>query len=282
MVTPVVGRSGDIETTALRTLTRKLVEGGVDGLFPCGSNGEFSSLTQDQRATILETVVEEAGSTPVLAGCGGTSVGDVLSFVDDASEIGADAAVIVTPYYLQTTQAGLVDYFEAIADRTSLPIYLYDIPIFTGQRLKPASVAELSEHDSIVGIKDSTGDLVRFEKLLATVPEDFAVFQGTTAYAVPALDMGADGIVPGEGNVVPRRLVEIYEAHRAGDRSRAAAVYTQDVAPITREITSMPTIPAVKYLAAKPGSDFGPPLAPLPELGDDDRSRLDDCFKTHC
>jgi 4-hydroxy-tetrahydrodipicolinate synthase len=279
MPTPVTGRIGDVDTAALRALTRRLVEGGVHGLFPCGSTGEFSSLTREQRRTVVETVADAAGATPVLAGCGATSVRDVRSLVADAAAGGADAAVVAAPYYLRTTQSGLEAFFVAVAENSPLPILLYNIPQLTGNSIDPETVASLAERDRIVGIKDSSGDLNHFEAVLAGVPDDFGVFQGATTYAVPSLDAGADGIVPGQANVVPDVLAEIYEAHDAGDRERAVNLMSESVSPITREITSMPTVPAVKYLTSRATTDLGPPLVPLPELSPEQRRRLDECHE---
>ncbi|MFB6137708.1 MAG: dihydrodipicolinate synthase family protein [Halobacteriaceae archaeon] len=272
MATPVTGRDGDVDHEALRAFTRRLTEGGVHGLFPCGSNGEFTSLTDDQRRAVIDTVADAAGDTPVLAGVGGTSVRGVVERARAAAESGADAAVVVTPYYMPATQDGLRDFFAAVADGSPLPVVLYDLPALVGDSLSVDSVVALADHDNVVGLKDSTGDLSRLHKVLTRTPADFAVLQGSTVDGLPSLDFGADGIVAGEANVDPAAVAEVYDAFVAGDRERSVSVLRERVFPINDAITDVPTIPALKHLAAQTaGIDLGPPLPPLPELSDDER-----------
>lgn len=135
-----------MDTESLSSFTEFLVDGGVHSLFPCSSIGEFSSLSQNQRLTVLETVIDHAGTTPVLAGCGGTSVGEVKPYIQDANRAGADAAVVVTPYYLQTSTKGLVNLYEHLVADAPLPIILYDIPSLTGNHLSVEAVTNLAKH----------------------------------------------------------------------------------------------------------------------------------------
>ncbi|MDX1747673.1 MAG: dihydrodipicolinate synthase family protein, partial [Halobacteriales archaeon] len=258
----------------LQSFTEFLVEGGVHGLFPCGSIGEFSSMTREERATVIETVVDSAGGRPVIAGCGGTAVGDVLDYIDDAADAGADAAVVVTPYYLTTTDAGMLDFYDAVAADSALPIVLYNIPPLTKHSLDVETVAEMADREAFVGIKDSSGNINYINELVAAVPDDFAVVPGVSALQVAALDGGADGAVTGVANIFPAALSAIHDAHRAGDRDRAVELLNDVAIPLAGAITSMPTASAIKYLVRVAGFDVGPPLPPLPELTDGQSSTL--------
>ncbi|QLG61780.1 dihydrodipicolinate synthase family protein [Halorarum salinum] len=278
MVTPTLARDGGVDVPTLRSFTGSLVDGGVHALFPNGSAGEFSSLTRAERRTVVETVVETADGTPVIAGCGGTSVGDVLAGIDDAAEAGADAAVVVTPYYLSTRQSGLREFYETVATRSPLPVVLYNIPQLTGVSLDVETVTALSDHDDIVGIKDSSGGATYHFRLVENTPEDFSVVQGITTLATASLDAGSDGIVTGTANVFPGAMVDLYDAHVAGDRDRAARLLKDVVIPVSAGHDGIPTAVAMKYLVRRGGTDVGPPLLPLPELSAEEERRLGDAY----
>lgn len=278
MVTPVDDNE-EIDVEKLKVLTDGLVREGVHGLFPVGSTGEFPSLTRAQRTTVIEAVVERADDRPVLAGCGGTSVREVQQYLADAADAGANAGVIVTPYYMETSQEGLCQFYERLADESPLPIYLYNIPQLTGRRLTVTSACRLADHPMITGIKDSSGDFAYFVELLEALPESFGVLQGLPIFGIPSLDHGADGIVGGPANVFPGPLAEFYDAYHQGNRAQAQWLLRTVIAPITRSIRSIPSPVAFKYLLAKAGLDVGEPIAPLTPLTDEHQQRLDKCYQ---
>lgn len=278
MVTPVETRTGGVDVAALGEFVEFLVDGGVHGLFPCGSIGEFASLSDEERYQVLQAVVDRADGVPVIAGCGGTSLSEVLGYITMADGAGADAAVVVTPYYLTTDQAGLREFYQVVADNASLPIVLYNIPPLTRHSLSVETVVELAAHEDIVGIKDSSGDAGYHLELLEAVPEDFAVIQGISTLSVTSLDAGADGIISGAANVFPGEAAELYEAHRAGDRDRAVALANDVLNPIVTAFGDAPTAAALKHLVAEAGIDAGPPMLPLSELDEAARTRLADRY----
>lgn len=280
MVTPTTGRDGGIDTAALESYIDYLMDGGVHALFPCGSTGEFSSLTRDERRTVIETVANSADGLSVLAGCGGTSVAEVVALTDDAHEAGADAAVVVTPYYLATTQAGLRGFYEVVAARSALPVVLYNIPHLTGNALSVETVAALAEHENILGVKDSSGDVNYHYRLIDGTPDDFAVLQGATGLALSSLEGGGDGIVPGPANVFPGAFSELYDAHRNGDHAQAIELASDVANPILGAYDGLPFVSALKYLVGLTGHDVGPPLVPLPELSDAQRHALRERYDT--
>jgi 4-hydroxy-tetrahydrodipicolinate synthase len=276
LVTPVEDRSGTIAVEELKRLTESLVDAGVDGLFPCGTTGEFPSLSREAREMVIEVVVDVADSVPVLAGCGGTNRDEVTEYIEHAAGAGADAVVVVTPYYLPGSQDGLRDFYTDIADVSPLPVVMYHIPARTGQELDAATVQELAKHESIVGIKESTGDTHYVQELLRSTPDSFAVMQGGVIDAPTTLRMGLDGVVPGQANYMPETVVEMYDAYRSGDDEAMTRALGQ-VNEVSRSFRKMPLVPAIKYLTKYSGFDVGPPLPPLAELDDQQKASL--CIK---
>lgn len=275
MATPTHGSERSVNDDALRRFTRRLVENDVHGLFPGSSIGEFSSLTTAQNRQVVETTVSAAdGEVPVLAGCCGTSLNTVIENVDAAASAGADAAVIVAPYYLRTTQPGLERFFSEIADASPLPLLLYNIPQLTGNELSVDLVTSLAAHDAIAGLKDTSGDLTYHHRIVTETPADFLVFQGATQLATASLEVGADGLIAGPANVFPGVLTELYETYIDGDLVGARRLMNSVVTPFVTATDAVPTAAAMKHLIAEQGLDVGEPLPPLPTLSQDDEQRL--------
>jgi 4-hydroxy-tetrahydrodipicolinate synthase len=279
MATPIAGRNGRVDEAALRSYAGRLVDGGVQGLFPCGSIGEFSSLTDDQRRRTFEAVVDAADGVSVFAGCGDTSVEAVQSHVRNAAAAGADGAVVVTPYYLSTTQDGLAEFYVTVADDAELPLVLYNIPALTGHSLSVETVVRLAAHDAIVGLKDTTGNLGYHRNLVAETPDDFDVLQGATELAVASLDVGSDGLVAGPANVFPEAVADVYASHVAGDRDRAVRLMNAVVHPTVRATDELPTAAAIKHLVGCAGCDIGGPMPPLPTLTESQKRTLERTYR---
>jgi 4-hydroxy-tetrahydrodipicolinate synthase len=280
MATPTVGRRDEIDSPGVKRLTHTLTDAGVDGLFPCGSIGEFSSLCQGARHTVIDTVVNAAGETPVLAGCGDTSLSAVVDHTEAAADAGADAAVVVTPYYLETTQRGLRTFYETVAGRAPLPVVLYNIPGLTAHHLSVDTVTDLAAHENIIGIKDTSGDMRYFQQLCTETPETFQVLQGATELSLAALDAGGDGLVAGPANVFPREVSELYAAYERGDRNRAVELMQTVVAPLVTATADVPTAAAMKHLLDCAGQKAGRPIPPLPTLTEQQRESLAEAYNT--
>lgn len=210
LVTPFA--DGAVDHDVLGRVVDHAVDGGVAGLFPNGTTGEFASLTAEERAAVVETTVAHADGRPVVAGVADTAVADVLAHATLAVEAGADALVVTPPYYHAATEpAGNETFLERIADEVSLPVLLYDIPSCTGNELAVDSVVRLAEHPNVIGMKDSTGDFTRFNSLLRETPDEFLLLQGFDAQLLPSLRVGADGGINALSNVVPEALSELYD-----------------------------------------------------------------------
>lgn len=279
MVTPTTSDSSEVDTEALESFTSFLIEGGTHVLFPCGSLGEFSSLSREQRFTVIETVVDQSDDVPVVAGCGGTSLVEVNQLVEDAARAGADAAVVVTPYYLNDGDRGLVDFYNRVVEETPLPILLYNIPSLADTKLSVDAVSQLAAHDEVIGIKDSTGDIIYHHQLIESTPDSFFVLQGMAELAISSLDLGADGFVAGPANVYPDAVSSIYDFFSQGDRQKAVDFWQNISNPIVAATKPIPTATGLKYLLRCRGRDVGDPLPPLARVSEQDKERLDDCHR---
>lgn len=255
LVTPF-DANGDVDEPALRDLVEWVEARGVDFLVPCGSNSEAELMTADERARAIE-VVCDAASVPVLAGTGSPGLRETLAATEDAADAGADAALVVTPFYYGHDQATLESYYRDLADEASIPIYLYSVPAYTDVALAPETVGRLADHPNVGGIKDSSGDLERFVLTRReTVDADFDLLVGSGSVLAPALDAGADGGVLALSNIAPAGASEIYERHRAGDREGAHAL-NADLVALNRAITAEYSVPGLKYAMRERGAPAG-------------------------
>lgn len=226
-------RHGEVDTGSLRRLVDHLLAGGVHGLFALGSTSEVAYLTDDRRATALETVVKAAdGRVPVLAGVIDTTTARVADHARTAAELGADALVATAPFYTRTHPREIAGHFRALRAAVDLPLFAYDIPVSVPSKLPTALVRELAEDGTLAGLKDSSGDEGGLRRLIVELggrtgrrtgpAPGFAILTGSELTVDAALLAGADGVVPGIGNVDPAAYVGLYDACRAGQWQRAA------------------------------------------------------------
>jgi 4-hydroxy-tetrahydrodipicolinate synthase len=211
LVTPFAP-NGAIDETAVRRLVRRQIDAGVHFVSPCGTTGEAPTLTPMEKIQVVELVVEETdGRVPVLAGAGGYHTLEVVDLVRECERAGADGILSVTPYYNKPTQEGLFQHYKAIAEATSLPIVLYNVPGRTGVNLDVSTVARLSSLPNIVGLKEASGNVVQMSEIIAAVPDDFVVLSGDDSLAVAAMAVGARGLISVASNAVPAEIVQIIE-----------------------------------------------------------------------
>ena len=211
MVTPF-NKDESINEENLRNLVNHLIDQGVTGLVPVGTTGEFVNMTFDERLKVIEIVVDETnGRVPVIAGTGETGTKIVIDATKAATDIGADAVLIVTPYYLKPKAKGLYDHYFTITEKTDIPIVLYNIPVCTGVELPWTVVEDLIDIENIVGIKDSSGDYKYFSALLEKVSDKISVLIGWDENVLGALAGGAAGCILGSANVIPKIWLEIYD-----------------------------------------------------------------------
>jgi len=221
-VTPM-GEDESINFKELEHHINRLVSGGVHGIFCLGTNGEFYAMSQEERQQVTEaTVAIVGGRVPVITGAGAISTRDTVNLVRNAEVLGVDAVSIITPYFVPLTQKEMLRHYRAVAEATTLPIMLYNIPNRTGNHLEASTVGELAQIENIVGIKDSSGKLQVLQDYIAAVPEDFAVFAGNDSLILGSLKIGAKGAIAAIANICPAWLAGIYDAWKCGDLAKAA------------------------------------------------------------
>ena len=218
---------GDVDISALRALCQRLVDAGV-GLVPCGTTGETPTLTADEYATVVRTAVEVAeGRVPVTAGTGSNCTQTTIATTRRAHELGADAALVVVPYYNKPPQVSLLAHFRAVADEGGLPVMLYNVPGRTGTNMTAATTLSLAEHDNIVAIKEASANLDQMQSILAGAPDDFLVLSGDDAWTQPLMLLGGHGVVSVAGNVVPRQVAALVNATARRDLERSHSLQAQ-------------------------------------------------------
>jgi 4-hydroxy-tetrahydrodipicolinate synthase len=221
LVTPMTV-SGHVDWQALERLVDWHVEAGTAGIVPVGTTGESPTLQMDEHKRVIEfTVRRAAGRIPVLAGTGTNSTAEAIELTEDAAMAGADASVVVTPYYNRPTQEGLYQHYKAIAEAVNLPMVLYNVPGRTGVDLKPETVGRLAEIPGVIGIKDACGDVDRVTALRERVPESFMILSGEDAQTLRMMELGAVGTISVTANVAPRQMAEFCSAFLNGDVARA-------------------------------------------------------------
>jgi 4-hydroxy-tetrahydrodipicolinate synthase len=260
---------------ALKLLVAHLIAGGVHGLFPTGSQGEFWALTSDERQRIWDVVVEAAdGRVPVYAGTGAPTTREVIRLNRLAEEVGVSAVSVITPYFINPTQEELYAHYTAIAEATTLPVILYTNPGRTGGlNLSVDLVSKLSEHPNIIGIKDSSGDLSQTMAYIEHTADDFIVLLGRDTLIYAGLLHGAQGSITATANAAPSLVVAIYEAYREG-RLDDALDAQRRLAPL-RTAFGLGTFPVVvKEALDILGIPAGPARSPIGAMAPAQREKL--------
>ncbi len=262
MVTPVTP-DGKINGQALRKLTNYLIDGGVHGLFPVGSQGEFYALTFEEKKRVIEIVVEEArGRVPVYAGTGAITTREVVALTKMAEGAGVSAVSILTPFFIRPNEEELFEHYRMVAKATRLPVLLYNNPQRTGVPISADFVVRASKIENIIGIKDSSGDLTLTSEYIRRTGNKFSVLAGRDTLIYGTLCYGGKGAIAATANVAPKVVVEIYEAFQAGDWKRSLEAQFR-LAPL-RLAFDLGTFPVViKEALNLLGIDAGVGIAPV-------------------
>ena len=249
LVTPMTSDGVDYE--ALGRLIDFQLENGINALVSVGTTGESATLTPQERKQVISFTIDRvAGRVPVIAGTGTNNTAHAIDFSVSADKAGADALLVVTPYYNKATQKGLIAHFTAIADRVTKPMILYNVPSRTGCNLLPATVAELAKHPNIAAIKEASGNMSQVVDLIARCGEDITVYSGEDGLTVPILSMGGMGTISVLSNVVPKEAVAMTDAFFAG-RIQEAAQWQCKLLPLVDCLFSeVNPIPAKAALSA--------------------------------
>jgi 4-hydroxy-tetrahydrodipicolinate synthase len=225
LVTPF--RNGRVDEAKLRELVEFHVAHGTDGIVPCGTTGESPTLTHDEHKRVVEVVVEAArGRIPVIAGTGSNCTAEAIDLTRHAERAGAQAALVVNPYYNRPTQEGLYRHFRAVAEATSLPIFVYNIQSRTAVNVETPTLARLARDcRNIVGVKEASGSLDQMSQVISACGPEFTVLSGDDNLTLPLMAIGGRGVISVIANIVPREVVELTHAALDGDFKRARELH---------------------------------------------------------
>ena len=267
---------GSIDYETLRADARRLEAAGVDGLVPMGSTGESATVSHDEHVEVIEAVVD-AVDVPVIGGTGSNNTDEALSLSQRAADAGADALLLISPYYNKPEQRGLVHHYETIADAVDLPQIVYNVPSRTGRNVDPDTVVELAGHENIQGYKAASGDLNQVTEIVErTTDEQFDVLSGNDGETRPILSVGGTGCISVAANVEPERMGDLVWAAREGDYERAQH-RQHELGPLFRalfwETNPIPVKAAMEIRGYGPGH-LRSPLSELSEEYYDDLAEL--------
>jgi 4-hydroxy-tetrahydrodipicolinate synthase len=249
LVTPFK-KDGSVDEAAVKRLVKRQIEGGVHFLAPCGTTGEAPTLTHREKLRVVELVLEEAaGRVPVLAGAGGYDTRDAIELARDMEKVGADGLLSVAPYYNKPTQEGLYQHFKAIAESTTLPIMLYNVPGRTGVNIEVATVVRLSQIRNIVAVKEASANVVQMIEIVASTREDFLLLSGDDPLTVAVMAIGGRGVVSVASNEAPAEMTQIVELCERGDYPAARRLHQWLLPLILVNFTESNPIPCKAAMA---------------------------------
>ena len=267
LITPF--RKGAVDEKGFRDFVDWQIEEGTHGLVPCGTTGESPTLSHAEHKRVVEICIEVAkGRRPVVAGTGSNSTEEAIDLTRHAKEAGADAALIVNPYYNRPTQEGLYQHFKAIHDAVDLPIVIYNIPIRTAVDMSVATMARLAKLPNVIGVKDATNDLARPLRTREAIGKEFCMLSGEDHTALAFLAQGGDGCISVTANVAPRACADMHSAWQKGEVDRAMKI-NQRLLPLHDSLFAETSPAPVKFAASLLGkctADVRLPLVvPMPE-----------------
>lgn len=243
LITPM-NSDGSVNYIRLKTLVEEQITGGIDALVICGTTGEKSTLRYDEHLKVIETAVESAKKrVPIIAGTGSNDTVYSVELCSDAASIGADAFLMVTPYYNKTSQNGLVAHYNYIADRVNKPIILYNVPSRTGVTIKPETYKKLSEHKNIVATKEASGDISLVAQIKYLCGDDLDVYSGNDDQTVPIMSLGGIGVISVLSNFAPDIMHRICELYLNGKTDEARELQIKYVGIINAMFTDVNPIP---------------------------------------
>jgi len=280
LVTPL--RAGEVDARAVAALVEAQIAAGIDALVPCGSTGEAATLTHEEHVAVVREVVRVArGRVPVIAGTGSNSTAEAIRLTRGAEEAGADAALLISPYYNKPTQEGIYRHYAAVAEATKLPLIVYNIPGRTASNLTAETLGRLSRLPNIVGVKEASGSLAQVIDVIAAAGPDFAVYAGDDVLTVPIMAVGGKGVISVTANIVPREFVELTNALLTGDLERGRTLMHR-LLPLVNALMGLEVNPIpVKTALALMGrcaEEFRLPLTCMTAAG---RARLEDVLREY-
>ena len=277
LVTPFTNDGINFEE--LRKLIEFQILEGIDGLVICGTTGESSTMSLVEKKSVIDFSVKVAnGRVPIIAGTGGNNTADAVAMSKYAESVGADALLLVTPYYNKTTQKGLIAHFNKIAESVNIPIILYNVPSRTGLNIEPEICLELSKIPNIVAIKEASGNISQVAKIANLCNDELTIYSGNDDQILPILSLGGLGVISVLSNVYPKFVHEMVMDYLTGNWQKATASQIYSLPLINALFSEVNPIP-IKYALNKIGFNCGIPRLPLIELSDKNKERIDTLLK---
>jgi 4-hydroxy-2-oxoglutarate aldolase len=275
VATPFDG-DGNVATELLAVNLTRLLETGLHGFVILGSNGEYALLNKEEKMRVLQAARAAIPQDRLMiAGTGSDSTRETIDLTRRAADLGADAALIVTPHYYrpQMNASALRQHFLCVADASPIPIMVYNVPTYSNVDIDAGTVVELAKHENIVGMKDSSANFSKMGEVIRFTPTRFATLVGTGGAMFAALCIGAKGVVPALGNIAPRECVAIFDLFHAGELEKARNLQLRMVRP-NAAVTAKWGVPGLKAAMDELGYHGGAPRAPLQPLGEGEREKL--------
>ena len=267
LVTPM-NQDGSVNFSRLESLVDEQINGGIDALVICGTTGEKSTLRYDEHLMVIEKAVKSAaGRVPIIAGTGSNDTVYSVELCNDAESVGADAFLMVTPYYNKASQAGLVAHYNYIADRVNKPIILYNVPSRTGVAIAPETYKELSKHPNIVATKEANGDLSAIAKTKYLCGDDLDIYSGNDDQIVPIMSLGGIGVISVLSNLLPKETHDICAEYLNGNCTLSSELqikYTGLINALFCDVNPVPVKTAMNIV----GMNVGPFRQPLYKMSD--------------
>ena len=273
LVTPF--KNGKIDEEAYREFIEWQIEQGIDGLVPCGTTGESATMTHDEHEAAIRICVEQVNKrVPVIAGAGSNNTREAIPLTQFAKNVGADAALHITPYYNKPTQEGLYQHFKTICSEVSMPVILYNVPSRTGLNIAPETALELSKHPLINGLKEASGNISQVAKIAQLCGDDLNLYSGNDDQVVPLLSLGGKGVISVVSNVKPELVHNCCKAWFEGDTARACALQLEMLPLCEALFCEVNPIP-VKYAMNVLGWNAGECRLPLVEPSDEHKTKIE-------
>lgn len=281
IVTPF--KNGEVDEERFRELIEFQIEKGTHGIVPCGTTGESATLSHEEHKRVLKIAVDQVkGRVPVIAGAGSNSTREALELISFAKDIGADAALVITPYYNKPTQRGLYEHYAYLVKETDFPLVVYNVPSRTGVDILPETVAKLAnEFDKIVGIKEATGSVRRTTEILELVErEDFCVLSGDDFIVYPLICVGAKGVISVVSNILPDKMAKLVDSALKGDYATAKKLH-YELQPACRAMFIETNPIPVKTALAMMGKIEEELRLPLCRMSDANRKKLEEVLRSY-
>ncbi|MCM3053469.1 4-hydroxy-tetrahydrodipicolinate synthase [Caldifermentibacillus hisashii] len=279
MVTPFDAK-GNIDFQKTSHLVEYLLKNGSDSLVISGTTGESPTLTFEEKAALFKHVVNVVDKrVPVIAGTGNYNTRDSIELTKKAEDIGVDAILLVAPYYNKPNQEGLYQHFKAIAESTSLPVMIYNIPGRSSVNIEPETIIRLSEVPNIKAVKEASGNLVQMTQIIANTPDDFVLYCGDDSLALPTLSIGGVGVVSVAAHIIGNEMQQMIQAFFSGNVTEAAK-WHQKLLPIMKGLFAAPSPAPVKTALQLKGLNVGSVRLPLVPLTEKERNELAELLKT--